>query len=221
MDSNKESRLQRPGRMLSPAERMIRDQIVARGVSDPRVLDALRAVPRELFVPPNLRASAHDDTPLPLERGQTISQPFIVALMTELLKLRGDEKVLEIGTGSGYQTAVLARLCRIVYSAEVEPALAAGARERLARLGITNVVAGVGNGVELFRGEAPFDAILSAAAPEHLPEDLVEQLADGGRCIIPVGDTEMQHLWLIENRGGETTRRRLDPVRFVPLRDRA
>lgn len=206
--------------MLSPAERMIRDQIAARGVSDPRVLDALRAVPRELFVPPNLRASAYDDTPLPLERGQTISQPFIVALMTELLRLRGDEKVLEIGTGSGYQTAVLARLCRVVYSAEVEPALAAGARERLAGLGITNVVLGVGNGVELFRDEAPFDAILSAAAPEQLPEGLLDQLAEGGRCIIPVGDTEMQYLWLIENRAGEITRKRLDPVRFVPLRER-
>lgn len=206
--------------MLSPAERMIRDQIAARGVSDPRVLDALRAVPRELFVPPNLRASAYDDTPLPLERGQTISQPFIVALMTELLRLRGDEKVLEIGTGSGYQTAVLARLCRVVYSAEVEPALAAGARERLAGLGITNVVLGVGNGVELFRDEAPFNAILSAAAPEQLPEGLLDQLAEGGRCIIPVGDTEMQYLWLIENRAGEITRKRLDPVRFVPLRER-
>ncbi|HEX2060723.1 MAG TPA: protein-L-isoaspartate(D-aspartate) O-methyltransferase [Thermoanaerobaculia bacterium] len=200
---------------------MIRDQIVARGVGDPRVLDAMRSVPRELFVPPNLRASAYDDTPLPLVRGQTISQPFIVALMTELLQLRGDEAVLEIGTGSGYQTAVLARLARVVYSAEVEPELAAGARERLARLGITNVVLGVGNGVEIFREHAPFDAILSAAAPEQLPEELVDQLAEGGRCIIPVGDTEMQWLWLIERRGGQVTRKRMEAVRFVPLRERA
>jgi len=198
--------------------RMIRDQIRSRGVSDPRVLDVLASIPREVFVPQNLRASAYDDTPLPLTRGQTISQPYIVACMTEMLRLRGDEKVLEIGTGSGYQTAILAKLARIVYSAEVEPELAAGAAERLQQLGITNVVLGVGNGVEIFREEGPFDAILSAAAPELLPEELVEQLAGGGRCIIPVGPADNQHLWLIEKQGGHVTRRRLEAVRFVPLR---
>jgi protein-L-isoaspartate(D-aspartate) O-methyltransferase len=197
---------------------MIRDQVIARGVRDPHVLDALRATPRHLFVPQNLRASAYDDTPLPLARGQTISQPYIVALMTELLHLRGDERVLEIGTGSGYQTAVLAKLAKTVYSAEVEPELAAGARETLASLGITNVVLGVGDGVALFRDEGPFDAILSAAAPEHLPEQLVDQLAEGGRCIIPVGPGDMQHLWLIERNGGHVVRRKLEAVRFVPLR---
>ena len=202
-------------------ERMIRSQIASRGVSDPRVLDALRSVPRDLFVPPHLRASAWDDTPLPLERGQTISQPFIVGLMTELLRLKGDEKVLEIGTGSGYQTAVLARLAKTVYSAEVEPDLARGVAGRLARLDIDNVVLGVGNGVELFRHHAPFDAILSAAAPEQIPEALVDQLADGGRCIIPVGAFDLQHLWLIEREGGHVTRRRLEAVRFVPLREKA
>lgn len=199
-------------------EQMLRDQIVARGVTDPRVVDAIRAIPRELFVPQNLRASAYDDTPLPLSCGQTISQPFIVALMTELLRLRGDEKVLEIGTGSGYQTAILARLAKTVYSAEVEPDLAADARERLAQLGITNVVLGTGNGVEIFREHAPFDAILSAAAPEQLPEELIEQLADGGRCVIPVGAADLQYLWLIERQGGHVTRKRLEAVRFVPLR---
>ncbi len=203
-----------------PNERMIRSQIVARGVSDPRVLDAFRATPREWFVPPHLRASAYDDSPLPLVRGQTISQPFIVAYMTEQLRLRGTEKVLEIGTGSGYQTAILARLARIVYSAEVEPELAESVRERLAQLALINVVLGTGNGVELFRHEAPFDAILSAAAPEHLPESLLDQLAEGGRCIIPVGATDLQHLWLIERRQGQLLRRRLDAVRFVPLRER-
>lgn len=200
---------------------MIQEQVVARRVTDPRVIQALRDTPRELFVPPALRASAYDDTPLPLERGQTISQPFIVALMSELLRLDGHEKVLEIGTGSGYQTAVLAKLAAMVYSAEVEPALAEGARERLRSLGITNVVLGVGNGVEIFRDHGPFDAILSAAAPEVLPEGLVEQLAEGGRCIIPVGETETQNLWLIERSEGRVTRRRLDAVRFVPLRERA
>ncbi len=200
---------------------MIREQIVARGVADPRVLDALRSVPREPFVPAGLRDSAYEDSPLPLTRGQTISQPFIVALMTEMLRLRGDEKVLEIGTGSGYQTAILSRLARIVYSAEVEPELAATAAERLAQLDITNVVLGTGNGVEIFREHAPFDAILSAAAPEYLPEELVDQLADGGRCVIPVGASDLQHLWLIERRGGQLTRRRMEAVRFVPLRDSA
>ena len=200
---------------------MIREQIIARGITDPRVIEAFRSVPRELFVPPHLRTAAYEDSPLPLVHGQTISQPFIVALMTEMLRLDGDEKVLEIGTGSGYQTAILARLARIVYSAEVEPELAAVAKERLGKLGITSVVLGVGNGVELFREHAPFDAILSAAAPEHLPEGLVDQLADGGRCVIPVGAADFQHLWLIERRAGHVTRQRLDAVRFVPLREKA
>jgi len=200
---------------------MIREQIIARGVSDPRVLEAFRSVPREIFVPPHLRDAAYEDSPLPLVRGQTISQPYIVAFMTEMLRLRGDEKVLEIGTGSGYQTAILARLARIVYSAEVEPELAAAARRRLEQLGITNVVLGAGNGVEIFRELAPFDAILSAAAPESIPEALIDQLADGGRCIIPVGAADLQHLWLIERRDGHVTRRRLEAVRFVPLRDKA
>jgi protein-L-isoaspartate(D-aspartate) O-methyltransferase len=199
-------------------ERMLREQVIARGVTEARVLDAFRSVPRESFVPRNLRASAYDDTPLPLERGQTISQPFIVALMTELLRLRSHESVLEIGTGSGYQTAILARLARVVYSAELEPDLARGAAARLEELGITNVVLGTGNGVELFREHAPFDAILSAAAPSQLPEGLIDQLADGGRCVIPVGDFDMQYLWLIERIGCRIVRRQLDPVRFVPMR---
>lgn len=199
---------------------MIRTQIAARGVSDPRVLDAFRQTPREWFVPPHLQASAYDDTPLPLVKGQTISQPFIVALMSEMLRLRGHEKVLEIGTGSGYQTAILARLARIVYSAEVEPELAGTVRERLTALGIDNVVLGTGNGVELFREHAPFDAILSAAAPELLPETLLDQLAEGGRCVIPVGAADLQYLWLIERRDGQLHRRRMEAVRFVPLRER-
>lgn len=202
-------------------EQMIRDQIVARGVRGPRVIEAFRRTPREWFVPPHLRASAYDDTPLPLVHGQTISQPFIVAFMTEALHLEGHEKVLEIGTGSGYQTVILARLARIVYSAEVEPVLAESVRERIAQLGITNVELRAGNGVEVFRDEAPFDAILSAAAPQSLPAGLIDQLADGGRCIIPVGEADAQHLWLIERRGGGVVKKRLEAVRFVPLRERA
>jgi protein-L-isoaspartate(D-aspartate) O-methyltransferase len=199
-------------------DRMLEEQIIARGVTDPRVLAAFRSVPRELFVPPTLRASSYDDTALPLACGQTISQPFIVALMTEALHLRGEETVLEIGTGSGYQTAILGRLARHVYSAEVEPDLAATVRERLDRLDITNVTLAVGNGLEIFREQAPFDAILSAAAPVTFPEELIDQLAEGGRCIIPVGAHDYQNLWLMEKHEGKVTRKRLDPVRFVPLR---
>ena len=197
---------------------MLQEQIVARGISDPRVIGAFRAMPRDLFVPPNLRASAWEDRPLPLERGQTISQPFIVALMTELLRLKPDDLVLEIGTGSGYQTAILARLARWVFSAELEPSLAASAALRLHDLGLTNVDVQAGDGLTLFRDAGPFDAILSAAAPLTIPEELISQLAEGGRCIIPVGAADQQHLYLIEKIGGEQTRRRLDPVRFVPLR---
>jgi len=197
---------------------MIRTQIAARGVRDPRVLDALRSVPRERFVPVNLQASAFDDTPLPLERGQTISQPFIVGWMTELLRLRGTERVLELGTGSGYQTAVLARLAAHVYSAELEPDLARQVAARLEALDITNVTLRVGDGVTLFRDEAPFDAILCAAAPLEMPEALLAQLAEGGRCIIPVGPPEAQYLWLVVRAGPTLERRRLEAVRFVPLR---
>jgi protein-L-isoaspartate(D-aspartate) O-methyltransferase len=204
--------------VLNPNEAMIREQIVSRGVTDRRVLDAIRSVPRELFVPANFRASAYDDTPLPLDRGQTISQPFIVAFMSQVLRLQGHERVLEIGTGSGYQTAILARLVQKVYSAEIEPSLARDVAARLAELGITNVELGVGNGVKLFQHAAPFDAILSAAAPVEIPEGLLEQLAEGGRCVIPVGSIELQYLWLIERIGGKFVRRQLDPVRFVPLR---
>jgi len=203
---------------LDENERMIRQQIIARGITDKRVLDAFRSVPRELFVPPQHRSSAYDDTPLPLERGQTISQPFIVAFMTELLRLRGDEVVLEIGTGSGYQTAILSRLVRHVYSAELEADLARTVADRLTQLGIDNVTLATGNGVEIFRDRGPFDAILSAAAPAIFPEELIDQLAEGGRCIIPVGAPESQNLWLIEKRDGRVVRTALDAVRFVPLR---
>jgi protein-L-isoaspartate(D-aspartate) O-methyltransferase len=217
-----EPRLQRGGAVLPERnERMIREQIVHRGIHDPRVLEAFRSVPRELFVEAGQRGMAYEDTPLPLALGQTISQPYIVALMTELLQLRESDRVLEIGTGSGYQTAILARLVREVYSAELEPELAAATLERLAQLGIANVVLGTGNGIELFRTHAPFDAILSAAAPRSIPEELLEQLAEGGRCVIPVGGADMQHLWLIERKDGALRRSRLDPVRFVPLRERA
>jgi protein-L-isoaspartate(D-aspartate) O-methyltransferase len=199
-------------------ETMIRDQIIARGVRDARVLDAMRSVPRELFVPPRHRAEAYDDNPLPLDRGQTISQPYIVAYMSEQQQLRGDERVLEIGTGSGYQTAVLARLARHVYSAELEPDLLAGVHARLENLGIENVTLRAGNGVEVFRDEAPFDAILAAASAPQMPETLFDQLAEGGRAILPVGGADAQWLWLICRVRGRLEKRQLEAVRFVPLR---
>ncbi|HEY8711554.1 MAG TPA: protein-L-isoaspartate(D-aspartate) O-methyltransferase, partial [Thermoanaerobaculia bacterium] len=176
-------------------ERMIREQVVARGVTDARVIQAFRSVPRDLFVPKHLHAAAFEDGPLPLDCGQTISQPYIVALMTQLLRLQPADSVLEIGAGSGYQTAILARLVRTVYSAELEADLARDVQSRLDLLGITNVVLCVGNGITLFRDRAPFDAILSAAAPLHVPEELIDQLGDGGRMVIPVGEADMQYLW--------------------------
>ena len=199
-------------------ERMIREQVVGRGVTDARVIQAFRSVPRDLFVPKHLHAAAFEDGPLPLDCGQTISQPYIVALMTQLLRLRPADSVLEIGAGSGYQTAILARLVRTVYSAELEADLARDVQSRLDLLGITNVVLRVGNGITLFRDRAPFDAILSAAAPLHVPEELIDQIGDGGRMVIPVGEADMQYLWLIERVGGSVRRTQLDPVRFVPLR---
>ena len=207
--------------MIDENEKMLRDQVIDRGITDPRLLDAFRSVPRELFVPLNLRGSSYEDGPLPLACSQTISQPYIVALMTEMLRLRGHETVLEIGTGSGYQTAILARLARHIYSAELEPDLASEVRERLERLAIDNVTLGVGDGLEIFRAHAPFDAILSAAAPATLPEPLIDQLAEGGRCVIPVGSSDYQYLWFVERRDGRVTRTRHDAVRFVPLRPAA
>lgn len=199
-------------------ERMIREQIASRGVGDARVLSAMRKVTRGMFIPKSLQDAAYDDTPLPIGRDQTISQPYIVGYMTSLLRLRGDERVLEIGAGCGYQTAILAQLAREVCSAELEPSLAALARANLALLGVANVELRAGDALTVFRDRAPFDAILSAAAPEVIPEELVEQLAEGGRMIIPVGKHEKQSLWLIERQGGVLTRRQLDSVRFVPLR---
>jgi protein-L-isoaspartate(D-aspartate) O-methyltransferase len=199
-------------------ERMIREQLVARGVTDLRVIQAFRSVPRELFVPKHLRAAAFEDGPLPLECGQTISQPFIVALMTQLLRLQPSDSVLEIGTGSGYQTAILARLVRNVCSAELEASLARDVEARLVHLGITNVELRVGDGISVFRDRAPFDAVLSAAAPLEIPGELIDQLSEGGRMVIPVGSPDQQYLWLIERKGGSVKRTQLDPVRFVSLR---
>ncbi len=188
-------------------------------VSDPEVLRAMHSVPREEFVPENLRRSAYDDRALPIACGQTISQPAVVAFMTERLGLRADHRVLEIGTGSGYQAAVLAAIVREVFTVERIPALADAAALRLARLGIDNVRVRTGDGTEGWPEAAPFDAIMVTAATAEVPDALVAQLGDGGRLILPLGGpADDQVLVLLERQpGGILHRQELWPVRFVPL----
>jgi protein-L-isoaspartate(D-aspartate) O-methyltransferase len=196
-------------------ERMVRRQIAGRGIRDPLVLAAMRAVPRHEFVPPALDYEAYEDHAVPLGDGQTVSQPYIVALMTEMLRLRGPERVLEIGTGSGYQTAVLAEIAAEVYSVEVRRDLHERARERLAGRGVH---LRCGDGRFGWPEHAPYDAILVTAAPETVPPALIEQLAEGGRMVVPVGVGE-QELIVIEKAGGKILRRGGTCVRFVPLVD--
>jgi len=198
-------------------EEMIEKQIRQRGVIDETVLAALASVPRHEFVPPEYLSRAYGDLPLPIGEDQTISQPYIVAAMTAALQLRGNERVLEIGTGCGYQTAVLARLAKEVHTVEFRHRLATAAEERLARLGYTNVKVHCGDGTLGLAEFAPFDAILVAAAAPAVPPPLLAQLADGGRLIIPVGATENQELYLIQRKGGAFITKKLDACRFVPL----
>ncbi len=202
-------------------EHMVRDQLVARGIHDARVLAAMRRVPRHELVPEAQREHAYDDGPLPIGQGQTISQPYIVAAMSEAAALTGDERVLEVGTGSGYQAAVLAELARDVYTIELEPELAARARRDLERLGYANVHTRTGDGYRGWPDAAPFDAILVTAAPDHVPPDLEKQLKPGGRMVIPVGESHDQELWLFTKTASGLERKRLMPVRFVPLRGEA
>lgn len=193
-------------------------QLRVQGIRDERVLAAIRNVPRDRFVPPELRHRAWDNLPLPIGGGQTISQPYVVALMSEALELRGDERVLEIGTGSGYQTAILALLCEHVWSVEIRPELLERARETLESLGIENVSLRRGDGSHGWEEEAPFDAILCAAAPREIPKPLVAQLRHGGRLVIPVGPPDAQVLLRVRRSvDGETSVERLTPVRFVPM----
>jgi len=197
-------------------ERMVRDQIEARGVTDARTLAAMRKVERHRFVPPEAAALAYADHPLEIGDGQTISQPYIVAVMSEAIGLRGGEKVLEVGTGSGYQAAVLAEMGARVYTMEIVPTLARRARETLARLGYRSIEVREGNGWAGWPEEAPFDAIVVTAAPPTIPEALKAQLRDGGRLVIPVGD-DVQELRLVTRRGATFEDKRLLMVRFVPL----
>jgi protein-L-isoaspartate(D-aspartate) O-methyltransferase len=197
-------------------EAMVETQIKARGVRDPMTLAAMREVPRHEFVPAAGRREAYEDHPVPIGYGQTISQPYIVGFMTEALSLRGGERVLEIGTGSGYQAAVLARIASFVYTIEIVEPLARESAERLARLGYGNVQVRSGDGYLGWPDAAPFDAVMITAAAPRVPEPLKQQLKDGGRLIAPVGD-ESQELVLVTRRGEAFDERRVLPVRFVPM----
>ncbi|HSF15981.1 MAG TPA: protein-L-isoaspartate(D-aspartate) O-methyltransferase [Vicinamibacteria bacterium] len=195
---------------------MVHDQIEERWVTDPRVLEALRDVPRHLFVPEQLREMAYEDYPLPIGHGQTISQPYIVGVMTQLLAPRPEHKILEIGTGSGYQAAVLSMLVEHVYTIEIIAELAEEARTRLRALGYDNVTVITGDGYRGHPDEAPFDGIIVTAAPEEIPQPLLEQLRVGGRLVIPVGSA-IQELEVIERTENEYEARAVFPVRFVPM----
>ena len=198
-------------------QEMVETQIRRRHITDSRVLECLERVPRHEFVPAEFRNRAYEDVPLPIGEGQTISQPYIVAAMTAALRLQGNERVLEIGTGFGYQAAVLACLAREVFTAEFRPALATEAAERLARLGYANAHVHCGDGTLGLPEFAPYDAILVAAAAPSAPAPLLAQLAEGGRMVVPVGDVESQELQLIERSHDTFRTTMLEPCRFVPL----
>lgn len=197
-------------------EKMVETQIKARGVKDPRVLAALLKVERHRFVSEKYLDSAYSDQPLPIGEGQTISQPYIVGLMTELLELKGNERVLEIGTGSGYQAAILAELAKEVYTIEIIESLATTAKKRLSELGYQNVMAKAGDGYLGWPETAPFDAIIVTAAPDHIPKPLIDQLKEGGRMVVPVG-TYTQELRKIVKKSGKIETIDIIPVLFVPM----
>ena len=201
-------------------KKMVESQIIRRGIKDMRVLEAMNDVPRHEFVEENLRNSAYGDHPLSIGFDQTISQPYIVALMVELLELKGREKVLEIGTGCGYQTAILAQLCEEVFTVEIVEPLANSAQERLNRLGYDNIRVLYGDGYYGFNEAAPFDAIIISAAPRKIPKPLLDQLAEGGRMVIPLG-TGTQSLKVIEKTKKGIVETTNIAVRFVPMTGKA
>lgn len=201
----------------SARERMVATQIAARGVGDEKVLAAMRRVPRHLFVPAEVRGSAYSDYPLPIGHGQTISQPYIVAMMTSLLQIQPDDRLLEIGSGSGYQAAVLGILAREVISIERIPEVAQLAKKNLADAGITNVTVVIGDGTLGFPGGAPYDGVLITAATPSIPSPLVEQLAEGGRIVAPVGSRDLQELVRLTRKGHDLIRESFGGVVFVPL----
>jgi len=198
-------------------QRMVAEQIRVRGITDPAVLAAVEAVPRHLFVPESERRGAYEDRPLPIGAGQTISQPYIVALMTSLLGVRPGDRILEVGTGSGYQAAVLSRLAAEVYSIEILKPLGERARRTLAELGYRNVRIRIGDGYEGWPDAAPFDGIVVTAAPARIPDPLLRQLKTGGKLVIPVGETYQDLIVLTKRKDGGFDRENVLPVRFVPM----
>jgi len=203
----------------SERQRMVDNQIAARGISDQATLRAMRKVPRHLFVPALYAKEAYSDRPLPIGYSQTISQPFIVAYMTELVKPAKGKKALEIGTGSGYQAAILAEIVDTVYTIEIVPELAKEAAARLNILGYQNIVAKYGDGYKGWPEHGPFDIIIVTAAADHIPQPLKDQLADGGRLVMPVGNpATVQELILLTKRNGKISEQRLETVWFVPLK---
>ncbi len=205
-----------PGRVTARRQ-MVEETIVARGVRDSLVLRAMLTVPRHRFVPARHLRRAYGDHPLPIGAGQTISQPYIVALMSELLELTPGQRVLEVGTGSGYQAAVLAELTDQVYTIEIVESLAASAARLLGELGYAQVQTRVGDGYRGWPEAAPFDAIIVTAAPDHIPPPLIEQLRPGGRLVIPVGDDLLELVQITRQADGSTRTERVIPVRFVPM----
>ena len=199
-------------------EKMIREQLIARGITNRTVLNAMRKVPRHVFVPKSERASAYTDGPLPIGEKQTISQPYMVAFMTEALQLKPTCKVLEIGTGSGYQAAILAEIVDSVYTIEIVKTLGITARSRLDSLGYSNIEVHIGDGYHGWPAHAPFDAIIVTAGAEHIPQALIDQLKDGGKMIIPVGPHRgVRKLLLITKKGRKIKTKHLMNVRFVPF----
>ena len=195
---------------------MVKDQIEARGVRDEKILDAMRKVPRHLFIPWNMRAYAYHDEPLPIGEGQTISQPYIVAYMSEVLRLKGNERILEVGTGSGYQAAVLAEIAKEVFTIEIVKSLSLKAKKVLDKLGYKNIYFEIGDGTLGWKEHTSYDAIIVTAAPAKVPQALREQLRISGRMIIPVGST-FQELVLVTRGKNKFKEKKLLPVRFVPL----
>ena len=198
-------------------QQMVQQQLMARGIHDNRVLTAMAKVPREEFVAPESRAATYEDGPLPIGYGQTISQPYVVAFMTEQLRPKPSDRVLEVGTGSGYQAAILAELVSDVYSIEIVEPLAKGAEATLQRLGYKNVHVKIGDGYKGWPEAGPFDAIIVTCAPDKVPQPLVDQLKDDGRMVIPVGDRFAQQLYLLEKKNGQLKQSATLPVRFVPM----
>jgi protein-L-isoaspartate(D-aspartate) O-methyltransferase len=198
-------------------QRMVQEQLMPRGIREASVLAAMAKVPREEFIPADSRSASYEDGPLPIGYGQTISQPYIVAFMTEQLRPKPSDRLLEVGTGSGYQAAILAELVADVYTIEIIEPLAKNAEATLQRLGYKNVHVKVGDGYSGWPEYAPFDAIIVTCAPDHVPQQLTDQLKDGGRMVIPVGERFAQQLYLLEKQNGRLRESAVLPVRFVPM----